>query len=287
MHIEIEHETRYEYRDPVRLGPHVVRLRPRPGGCLRELDYALEVQPAPVERRDCLDANGNRVVRLWFDGETRSLRLHSRLSVETGDGAAYAPRLDAARARVPVLYPDAEAAALAHYLDGPPPAGAVSDLAGELARLAAGDTLAFLDLLNRRLHTGIAREIRPTGAPQTPAETRARGRGACRDQSVLFMAVCRAAGLAARFVSGYQDRSAMETERRYLHAWPEVYLPESGWHGYDPTRGAPAADGHVPLAAARDPGGTMPVEGSYFGETVSRMDFSLAIRAWGADANER
>ena len=121
--------------------------------------------------------------------------------------------------------------------------------------------------------------FRPTGAPQTPAETLARGRGACRDQTVLFVALCRAAGLAARFVSGYQDRSAMETDRRYLHAWPEVYLPGAGWYGYDPTRGTAVSNGHVALAAARDPAGTLPVEGSYFGTATSRMEFALTIRA--------
>ena len=92
------------------------------------------------------------------------------------------------------------------------------------------------------------------------------------------MDLCRAQGLAARFVSGYQDRSAMETERRYLHAWPEVYLPGAGWYGYDPTRGRPAADGHVPLAAAPRPDGTMPVEGSYWGSARSRLEFDLVIR---------
>ncbi|HYN77002.1 MAG TPA: transglutaminase family protein [Lamprocystis sp. (in: g-proteobacteria)] len=279
MRIEIAHETTYEYSEPVRLGPQTVRLRPRPGGAMRELGFALAVDPAPTVRLECLDAIGNRVVRLHFAGETGHLRLAIRLTVETGAPADYVPFLEPGQARLPPDYPAADSAALALYLTGPPAEPAVADLAGRLQDQAGGDPLVFLERSNRWIHERIAREIRHTGAPQTPAETLARGRGACRDQTVLFVDLCRTAGLAARFVSGYQDRSAMETDRRYLHAWPEVYLPGAGWYGYDPTRGTTVSNGHVALAAARDPAGTLPVEGCYFGTASSRMEFALTIRA--------
>ncbi len=279
MRIEVEHETTYEYSEPVRLGPQTVRLRPRPGGPLREIGYRLEVAPAPSVRLECLDVAGNRVVRLQFAGETRHLRIGARLEVDTGAPSDYVPVLEAQHARLPAIYASAEAAALAPYLAGPSPEQAVADLAARLRDRAGGDPLSFLEEINYWIYAGIAREIRPTGAPQSPAETLARGSGACRDQTVLFVALCRAECLAARFVSGYQDRSAMETDRRYLHAWPEVYLPGAGWYGYDPTRGVAAADGHVPLAAALDPAGTLPVEGSYFGAARSEMGFALTIRA--------
>jgi transglutaminase-like putative cysteine protease len=279
LRIEIDHETTYDYSEPVRLGPQTVRLRPRPGGTLREIDFVLTVDPAPAVQSDGLDAIGNRVVRLRFAGQTRHLRLALRLAVETGSPTDYIPCLDPGEARLPPDYPTAESGPLSLYLAGPPAAPTVADLARRLRDQAGADPLLFLERLNRWIYERIAREIRPTGAPQTAAETLARGSGACRDQTVLFVALCRAAGLAARFVSGYQDRSAMETDRRYLHAWPEVYLPGAGWYGYDPTRGMAVSNGHVALAAAQDPAGTLPVEGSYFGSASSRMEFALTIRA--------
>ena len=42
-----------------------------------------------------------------------------------------------------------------------------------------------------------------------------------------FMEVCRAVGIAARFVSGYQEGDT-EQQSRDLHAWVEVYLPGAG-----------------------------------------------------------
>ena len=66
---------------------------------------------------------------------------------------------------------------------------------------------------------------------------------------MLFITVCRRYGLAARVVSGYQ-KGDTQRERRYLHAWPEVYVPGGGWRGYDPTHGLAVSDDHVPIAAA-------------------------------------
>jgi transglutaminase-like putative cysteine protease len=84
--------------------------------------------------------------------------------------------------------------------------------------------------------------------------------GSCRDFAVLFMAACQAVGLAARFVSGYQEGDEAQ-EARELHAWPEVYIPGGGWRGFDPTHGLAVCDRHVPLAAAAHPANAAPVSG--------------------------
>ena len=84
-------------------------------------------------------------------------------------------------------------------------------------------------------------------------------------------------GLPTRFVSGYQ-KGDLESERRHLHAWPEVYLPGGGWRGYDPTHGTPIIDTHVPIAAAALARDTMPVTGTFSGqEATSQLDFDLSI----------
>ena len=62
------------------------------------------------------------------------------------------------------------------------------------------------------------------------------------------MAVCRAVGLAARFVSGYE--AGDPAYEQMLHAWAEVYLPGAGWRGYDPTMGIAVCDRHVAIAAS-------------------------------------
>ena len=84
----------------------------------------------------------------------------------------------------------------------------------------------------------------------------------CRDLSVLFMAACRRVGLPARFVSGYQQGDGIRAVR-YLHAWPEVWIPGSGWYGLDPTHASVVGTTHVAIAAGPTPASVTPVEGGY------------------------
>jgi transglutaminase-like putative cysteine protease len=96
MRFDVEHMTTYSYSDPVNLGPQTVRLRPRPDGGFRELGYSLLVDPAPVLRKECLDAEGNLVTRMWFEAATRHLRIVSRVTVDTLETNPFGLVLDAA-----------------------------------------------------------------------------------------------------------------------------------------------------------------------------------------------
>ena len=78
----------------------------------------------------------------------------------------------------------------------------------------------------------------------------------------MFVAVCRAVGLAARFVSGYQEGDLESDQPNDLHAWAEVYIPGGGWRGFDPTLGLAVGDRHVAIAAAADPKQAAPVSGT-------------------------
>lgn len=57
-------------------------------------------------------------------------------------------------------------------------------------------------------------------------------RGTCSEYANLFIAVMRAGGVPARFVSGYFAGQGM------YHAWADVYLPDAGWIPVDPQMGA-------------------------------------------------
>ncbi|MEX0587358.1 MAG: transglutaminase domain-containing protein, partial [Patescibacteria group bacterium] len=67
----------------------------------------------------------------------------------------------------------------------------------------------------------------------------------CMEYTDLFIAIARAAGIPAREVNGYaytiDDTNrplSLRVEGDVLHAWPQVYLPESGWTMVDPTWGS-------------------------------------------------
>jgi transglutaminase-like putative cysteine protease len=279
MHFEIEHVTTYTYNRPVHLGPHVLRLKPRCDGSQQLLAYSCEVSPRPSLQCSALDAEGNVVTRLWFIGETPELRIASALRLETLQENPYDYLLETPATSLPMPYNEREAPLLAAYRYPGTPPGSVITLAMQLARRAGRNTLAFLDGLNDMLHRDFKHEIRPVGPPQSPEFTLERGRGACRDLAVLFITLCRLEGIAARFVSGYQARAAIERPHRYLHAWPEVYLPGGGWRGYDPSHGNAVANAHVAVAAAGNPADAAPIEGTFYGAGASSsLEYALDIK---------
>ena len=118
---------------------------------------------------------------------------------------------------------------------------AASSFVQHLIEKAAGNSLDFLVLLNTAIYENFTVEIRDDGPPLPPVVTMERKQGSCRDFAVLFIAACRSVGLAARFVSGYQEGDP-DMVQRHLHAWAEVYIPGAGWRGYDPTHGLAVAD---------------------------------------------
>jgi transglutaminase-like putative cysteine protease len=267
----VRHESLYRYDVPVQLGPHTLRLTPRPGA-FHLRSRALSIEPEPSAWSDAVDAFGNSITLLAFSGSTQSLRVESRFELDT-EGP---PELWPLRERLPLALAQGE---LSAFLAASPHS-TVTTFADQLAADTGREPLAFLDQLTRTLYGRIDRHIRPSGNAREAHETLALGSGACRDLTVLFLEACRSQGIAARFVSGYQAQAQTPDGQRHLHAWAEVYLPGAGWRGWDPTHGIRVSDGHVALCAGPQQASTMPVEGGFFfqGATVnSTLDHSVSI----------
>ncbi|MHA1409997.1 MAG: transglutaminase domain-containing protein [Candidatus Odinarchaeia archaeon] len=66
------------------------------------------------------------------------------------------------------------------------------------------------------------------------------GIGDCTEYSTLFCALCRAAGIPARWIQGetYSNKQTEEALGNIAHKWAEFYLEGYGWIPVDPTWGA-------------------------------------------------
>ena len=64
-----------------------------------------------------------------------------------------------------------------------------------------------------------------------------RGNGSCSEYTFVFIALCRAAGLPARYVGSIVRRYDDAAVDEVFHRWAEVYLPSYGWVPVDPSRG--------------------------------------------------
>jgi len=272
LRFSVCHETHYRYSAPVVLAAHVLRLTPRTDNAVLRM-HRLTIDPVPRVQQNLMDRYGNPITRLEFEGPSGHLRIESRFELETHTIPAQA-RL----ALPPLPWPSGTSDALADYLSSGGQDESVRMFAAGLASESGWDVSGFLDRLNQTLFTRMDRHIRPDGAAQTPAHTLATAKGACRDLTVLFMEACRSLGIPARFVSGYQAHAETPDGRRHLHSWSEVFLPGSGWHGFDAMHGLPVTDGHVALCAAPDQAATMPVEGGFYGDGItSTLSYSVQI----------
>ncbi|MBN2494421.1 MAG: transglutaminase [Deltaproteobacteria bacterium] len=64
-----------------------------------------------------------------------------------------------------------------------------------------------------------------------------RGSGSCSEYTFVFIAMCRAAGLPARYAGSLVVRRDDASFDDVYHRWAEVYLPPYGWVPVDPSRG--------------------------------------------------
>ncbi|MDX1765217.1 MAG: transglutaminase family protein, partial [bacterium] len=259
------------------LEPLILRFRPRCDGTQHLAAFSLELDPPPAGLTEWRDAEGNDAALAWFNGMLDSLTVTAEAKVETLRHDPFDFLLiDPGIVTLPVRYDDALEWVLAPCrLNGA--AANVSKLGEEIREASGGKTIEFLGALTARLNKMCEVVVRETGDPLAPEKTLAEKQGSCRDLTVLFNAVCRSVGLASRFVSGYQAGDRKQ-EKRYLHAWSEVYLPGAGWRGYDPTLGLAVADEHVAVAASYAPAFAGPLVGTFRGTGVeSFMAVDLEI----------
>lgn len=277
MIFDIEHVTRFDYSGPVAVEPTTVRLRPRCDRAQKILDFSMQVDPMPSGLSEVADLEGNDSTMLWFVGETRHLEIRTRVRAETlrSNPFDYIV-LDWQKLRLPMQYPKELEGALGRFrcFTGE---SSVGSLADDVMRSSQGDGPVFLSRLAARIAEIVEGEVRLEGDPMTPGQTLKDGMGSCRDVALLFMDACRSVGIAARFVSGYQEGDP-EGER-YLHAWAEAYLSDVGWRGYDATSGLAVADAHLALSAGPDPRSVSPTAGSLRGSATTTMTARIDLTA--------
>lgn len=265
MRYRIRHTSCYQYSQPVSLSAHQLRLRPRTDAAQTLQAFELKIEPQPQRLSRLIELEGNEVTALWFAPQkTERLWIEAVSEVETHRTNPFDYLSEPWAVNFPLDYPALLLNCLKPYL-GTLLDGAIAPEAVQLAQalqVEAKDNLGyFLTALTQTIYHRCQYTIRPAGSPLPAGLTWSQQSGSCRDFAVLFMAACRALGLAARFVSGYQEGDATNPEAE-LHAWAEVYVPGGGWRGFDPTHGLAVADRHIAVAAAAHPRQAAPIVGT-------------------------
>ncbi len=133
--------------------------------------------------------------------------------------------------------------------------------------------------ISARVHDHVTYLPGATGVRTNAQEAWDKGQGVCQDMAQIAVSLLRAAGLPARYVSGYlhPDPKAEpgSTSIGQSHAWVEYWA--GGWTALDPTSGAPVGERHVAVARGRDYADVPPLKGIYHGPPESDMQVTVEV----------
>jgi transglutaminase-like putative cysteine protease len=278
--IRITHRTEYHYTRPILLGRHRLVLRPREGHDLRVESMELAIAPAHrlVWSRDVF---GNSIAIVDFTEPAELLEIVSDVLVfrtmPFPDQTPHEPW----SVPFPVTYDPLEIAfasayEIAIYPDEVPELKGWVDLA--LGGANKDDAESVVSTIGTLIREQIKYQRRSEKGVQSPLATLKLGSGSCRDMATLMMEALRCVGIAARFASGYLDCAASAAGHASTHAWTEVYLPDLGWRGFDPTTGQPTGLKHVVTGVSNHPRGVMPVSGKFTGTSADYQQMIVQVR---------
>jgi transglutaminase-like putative cysteine protease len=260
MRLRIVHEIVARYDPPAQSLIRTVLMTPRTYDGQYVGSWRIDVD------HDCrldrvFDPFGNVAHNFSFAGPVPRLSIVATGEVEVDDTAGVLPasaheRLPAAvfRRSTPLTEIDAAVEALARR---------VSDLGGAtlLDRCHALKSILHAEFEHHDTEPSTAVEASARRVPDVLAA----GAGDAVDVAHVFVAVSRALGAPARFVSGYLWRGDRRDAGGAVHAWAETFVDGLGWVGFDPSLDRCPTDAYVRVSAALDRQGACFVRGAETG----------------------
>jgi transglutaminase-like putative cysteine protease len=282
MFFHVTHTTRYLYQTPVSHGLNELRLTPRAFATQRVRETAIRVQPEPAFIHQRKDYYGNDVTsfEVFEKHERLEATAESIVEVLPADTAAISPlSWEEARQRV-VAEADAEFIEASEFIYNSTYVPAVPQLA-DYARKTFEPARPLFDAakdLTHRIHKDFKYHPKSTSIDVPLTDVLRQRRGVCQDFAHVMIGALRSHRLAARYVSGYVRPGPKVQGAQASHAWVSVFIPGSGWVGFDPTNDVVVSDSHVTLAWGRDYGDVTPVKGITLGGAGQSVEVEVYVR---------
>lgn len=294
MLLEVIHETRYHYPNPVGSAQHLSCLQPVDRAGQSVLDYALQIEPAPATQYTQPDAYGNPRCYFSLHAPHDSLRVCATSRVRTTAPVAPDSQIPWEAVRDHFLYqagrpvePASEFAFASQY----------AQRHAQFAHYARPSfpsgwpmLQACIDLM-QRIHNDFTYQAHSTDIGTPALQALEQRRGVCQDFAHILIACLRSMGLAARYVSGYLLTQVNDEAERMVggdasHAWVSVYLPDfpegARWFDLDPTNDrwgwhSPGQD-YITVATGRDFGDVSPLRGVIRGGAQHTLTVGVTVR---------
>ena len=275
--LAVRHRTVFRYAGAVRNSLNTLRLEPRDFRFQKTLSAFIKVIPATRLRRFD-DLFGNVTHHLELSGEHNKLEIESMVKVRN----------------LPLYITDRGYADGAESYDDPSIrercwqyllesrwVSLEPRIWRQTLDLTMAETAVFekAAAVMRWIYAEFTYEPGTTDVETHLEQAFALRKGVCQDFTHVMIGMCRSIGLPARYASGYILTGGGESlvGAQASHAWCEVYLPETGWIGFDPTNAVLADQRYVKIAVGRDYGDVAPIHGSYMGGAGCRMEVEVSV----------
>ncbi len=267
MTLSIRHTTHYAFAQPVVHALQRLRLTPKETQGQRIIDWSMALENAHAEL-EYDDQHFNHVTLIALDPGAREVTVTCAGTVETDDNAGVIGRhsghlpLWSFLRQTALTRPGAKLRALLREVSGP-----INEA-----------PLDFLHALSALIRDRVAYEAGRTHSATTAEEAMQHGYGVCQDHAHIFIGAARAAGIPARYISGYlmmDDRIDQEA----THAWAEAHVEGLGWVGFDVSNGICPDPRYVRVATGSDYRDAAPITGISIGATAEVLTVGVAVES--------
>jgi len=258
-HCLIHQHIHYTYPRPARELRHRLVVVPADQhGGQRLQEYQLQVSTPTLSQHHEVDAFGNRIFQIHIAAVEGDLDFEVWTHIEHSLQDAAHPLVPAEQAnhyQMPTRLTAADATLTA--------------IANQL-RQQYYEPAALAESINSWTYHAMRYARGVTSVRTTAAEALTLGSGLCQDYSHIMLAICRAAGLPARYVSGHLLGEGAS------HAWVEVLVPSSPGGqlealALDPTNHCHARHNYITIAVGRDYADVSPTTGSFIASSPGRL----------------
>lgn len=256
MKLMVNHQTHYHYSEWSLNSVQYIKMTPQSSAHQQVLDWNIQVPGVSVTKRDAFD-------NIWISSQQRyayqqlSIMAQGTIVINPDAEIGVASRIQPQIFLQPTMLTQCNAVML------------------EFARhyVTQRSRNCLIELAQALLaHIPYVPNI--TTVHTSAIDAFMHRQGVCQDHSHVFIAMCRALGLPARYVSGYLY--VPETLHLASHAWAEVFLDHS-WYCFDVSNQLFTPGSHIYVALGRDYFDVAPIRGVREKGGIEQMDSTVQV----------
>lgn len=280
-HLAVKHTTHYRYYQPIQRSKHCLHLRPIDDVHQRVESYRLLIIPnVPIVEFE--DVFGNCATRFEISRPYQELTVAAESTIALSGVDLFAFAQGPIRPSFPLVWMPWERMMLSPYLAPvelpETQLRELYDYAVSFVKRSNNDLMETLFAINLALFREYRFVPDSTGLETTPYEVFISKEGVCQDFANLFICMARLLGIPARYVCGYvYTGNAGRFQSDASHAWLQLYIPNVGWKGFDPTNGVLASTNHVRVAYGRHYRDVTPTAGTLYSSAQETMTIDVQV----------